>query len=256
MPTYSIITAVLADKDRYIAETYKSIVSQQLPPGWEWEWLVQEDGTTGGPASKLPADDRISAGMAQRGRAATARTIALGRASGILSRAIDADDIFTPGAIARDIETIAKHDVAWCVSAAIDLLPNGELKNGPRDPDPGLTPAMFFFDGLKAGQFQLIGTTMCAYTSLLHAIGGWPAVPIQEDVHILLAAETVAPGAVVDGASIYYRRWPGATTIGVDKSVISSGDPALSIVGIRHADALREAGWHWKPKHSISSLTE
>src|SRR5437879_3785904 len=54
MPTLSIITAVLAGKHQHLAETYRSLAAQELPAGWDWEWLVQEDGETGIPLAELP----------------------------------------------------------------------------------------------------------------------------------------------------------------------------------------------------------
>src|SRR5262245_47727076 len=43
----SVITAVHGDTVGHLPATYASLASQVLPVGWDWEWLVQEDGQTG-----------------------------------------------------------------------------------------------------------------------------------------------------------------------------------------------------------------
>ncbi|WP_216893752.1 glycosyltransferase family 2 protein [Nocardia alni] len=245
MPTLSLITAVVAGKHRHIGETYRSLVGQELPVGWDWEWLVQEDGDTGVPFAELPQDPRISFGQGPRGCAAIARTLALGRAEGVLTRAVDADDVLTPGALYRDITAIGEHGAAWVVSAAVDLLPDGIMRPGPRDPAPGPTAPGFFADGVARGQLQVVAGTLCGYTNLIRAVGGWPAVPTQEDIQLLLAVEAVSSGCVAENVSLLYRRWPGSTTFGIDKSGMHYGDPAIAVSNIRRMEALRECHWRW-----------
>ncbi len=54
----SVITPVYAPKAEFLGETYKSLQAQVLPPGWDWEWLVQQDGpegdVSGQPARRRP----------------------------------------------------------------------------------------------------------------------------------------------------------------------------------------------------------
>jgi hypothetical protein len=40
-----------------LTSAHASIAAQELPDGWEWEWLVQEDGLTGEVVPMLPADE-------------------------------------------------------------------------------------------------------------------------------------------------------------------------------------------------------
>lgn len=60
----SIVTPVYGPSARFLPEAYKSLLAQELPDGWTWEWLVQEDGDDVGAAGYLPTEDpriRISA---------------------------------------------------------------------------------------------------------------------------------------------------------------------------------------------------
>ena len=52
----SIITAAYAPLADYFTETIESVVSQELPRGWDLEWLVQEDGETPGLQAPQSAD--------------------------------------------------------------------------------------------------------------------------------------------------------------------------------------------------------
>jgi hypothetical protein len=246
MPVISIVTAVLAGKHQYLSEAYESLTRQIMPAGWTWQWLVQEDGETGVPLAELPGDPRISTGTGAHGRPPMARTLALSRAEGVLVRALDADDVLPGRALYRDITTLMDHpEVGWCVSPALDLLPGGELRRGPRDPDPGPLPDRLLADGEEAGLLPVLGVTMCAYADLVRLLGGWPATR-SEDVGLLLAAEAIAPGWMLAEPGLHYRRWPGSATSNIDKRLASEEEPHRS-VSLDRAALLRAAGWRWTP---------
>lgn len=255
MPTISIITAVGPGRDAYLPATYESLRRQSMPTGWGWEWIVQEDGESRKPIDHLPADDhRVQFDTGRQGRASMARTIALSRTSGVLMRTLDADDVLPDGALAADIgELVAHPEAAWCVSAAEDLMPDGSLVPGPYDPEPGQVPPQFFYGGEQQGALQVVGTTICAYTSLVRALGGWIALPASEDVELLLAAEAVSPGRVRPGVGLLYRQWPGASTEEPDYARNAESAMRRSAL-LQRADALRDAGWSWRPTERLNSL--
>ncbi len=70
-------------------------------------------------------------------------------------------------------------------------------------------------------------------------------MPTQEDIQLLLAVEAVSSGCVAEEVSLLYRRWPGSTTFGIDKSGVHYGDPAIAVSNIRRIEALRECRWRW-----------
>src|SRR4051812_239659 len=114
MNIISIVTPAHAPSVPFLREAYASLVEQEMPSEWDWQWVVQEDGQTGAVADALPDDPRVSIGTGRKAGAATTRNMALSRATGSLVKVLDADDRLTPGALARDITTFAEHDnVTW-----------------------------------------------------------------------------------------------------------------------------------------------
>lgn len=245
MPTITVLTPVVYGKHHYLLEAYESLKRQELPPGWDWQWVVQEDGQTGILNDILPSDPRISTGCSHQGRASTARTLGLARAEGELLRAFDADDILPEGALEQDIKAlISSPEFGWCVSPTLDLMPDGSLVPGPCDPDPGPLPPGLLYEGQAAGNLPVVGTTMCTYTSLVCALGGWPAIFADEDVALMLAVEAVAQGVMLAEPGLYYRKWPGATTAQVTDYQPAEGHTRTAAI-LSRADALRELGWRW-----------
>lgn len=251
----NVITAVKADKADHLIELYESLTRQVLPPGWDWRWVLQEDGETGEPLAMVPADPRISAGMAPWGGPARARTEALSRADGELVRTVDADDVLPLGALRRDIEVLTAHpELGWCVSPAVDLLDDGSMRAGPRDPEPGPLPPRILEQGERIGLMRVLGCTICARTDLVRLLGGWPALrPGAEDVGLLLAAEAVAPGWMHREPGVLYRRWPKATDFGLDKWTASASTPGRE-VNLARVNALRASGWRWEPRSSLAQV--
>src|SRR5687768_6367518 len=99
----SVITAVYDPEPGHLLEAYRSLASQELPDGWAWEWLVQEDGRTGVARDVLPPDERVVHGSGRKGGVAITRNLALSRARGELVKNLDQDDVLTPGVLARDV---------------------------------------------------------------------------------------------------------------------------------------------------------
>jgi hypothetical protein len=244
----SVVTAVVAGKHHFLSDMYRSLVDQQLPTGWTWQWVVQEDGDTGIPFAELPHDDpRISTGSGRPRQAATTRTTALSRVHGLLIRAVDADDILPAGALARDICVLIAHpEVAWCVSPALDLLADGSLRPGPRDPASGPLPPRAMANGEQAALLPVVGGTLCTYSDLVRALGGWPALPSAEDVGLLLSVEAVSAGWMLDQPGLIYRKWDGSTSANL--AYRHPGEEAARTqVMLDRVEALASTGWRWSP---------
>ncbi|MGG7570022.1 glycosyltransferase family 2 protein [Streptomyces sirii] len=243
MRTISVITAVHEGGHHFIGDTYESLREQKLPDDWQWEWCVQEDGTSGIPGNSLPSDPRITYGTGLRARIAVTRTHALARARGELIRTLDADDVLLPGALERDIETLER--VPWCVSACIDLHEDGRTAPGPCDPVGGtLEPGRFYHEVLER-RLSVQATTFAAHRRLVMALGGWQALSGAETVALLLAAEAVAPGEFIAEPSVFYRKHPHQTTASDhywEPTEAATRTDAL----VQRARALRESGWEWQ----------
>lgn len=138
MPTISIITPVHPSVPDYLKDAYESLVAQELPSGWQWEWIVQQDGQDGAIASLVPEDPRISYGTGRAGGPGVARTLALARATGQYVKVLDADDQLPAGTLARDIAILDQDaDIGWTSSRVLDLLPDGSTVGFDFDPPAG-----------------------------------------------------------------------------------------------------------------------
>jgi hypothetical protein len=240
----TVVTAVHSDGHRHLPEAYESLRAQELPAGWSWQWCVQEDGDSGVPGSVLPADPRISLGTGLPARAGVARTMALARAGGSLVRTLDADDVLLPGALRRDIEALGRS--AWCVSACLDLYPDGRTEPGPYDPPSGPLPSRLLYRQQLRDRLSVVGATFAAHTGLIWALGGWTALTGAETVGLLLAAEAVAPGEFIAEPSLLYRKHPAQTTAS-NKYWDPEESRARLTIALRRARALHRLGWTWSP---------
>ncbi|MBX6167005.1 MAG: glycosyltransferase, partial [Thermobispora bispora] len=211
----SIITAVYEPVPEFLHDAYQSIRAQKLPAGWDWQWIVQEDGETGKVAGLLPEDSRIITGTGRRGRAGMARTLALARADGELVKVLDADDQLAPGVLARDIAALENHpDVGWTTSRVLDLLPDGSTAGFDADPPAGRITRGSVFTYWQTHHYraQVHPATLCIRRELVMALGGWMALPASEDTGLLMAADAVCDGWFNEETGLLYRKWPGQST--------------------------------------------
>ncbi|MGW0434677.1 glycosyltransferase family 2 protein [Micromonospora sp. NPDC003197] len=212
----SVITPVHWPSVGYLADAYASLAAQELPDGWDWQWLVQEDGQDGLLVDRLPdADPRISAGSGRPGGPGVARTLALARAEGEFVKVLDADDRLTPGALARDIAVLTNNPrVGWTTSRVLDLLPDGTTHGWDMDPPDGLIGRGAVLAFWQANDYRapVHPATLCIRRDLLLALGGWMALPASEDTGLLLAASTVSEGHFTAEPGLLYRKWPGQMT--------------------------------------------
>jgi glycosyltransferase involved in cell wall biosynthesis len=243
MRTISVITAVHNGGHQFLGDVYESLREQKLPDDWQWQWCVQEDGTSGIPANSLPDDPRITVGTGLPARIAVTRTHALARATGELIRTLDADDVLLPGALERDIETLER--VPWCVSACVDLHEDGSTAPGPYDPPGGPVEPGRFYREVMEGRLSVQAVTFAAHRRLVLALGGWQALSGAETVALLLAAEAVAPGEFIAEPSVLYRKHPNQTT--ASDHYWEPTEAATRIEALlQRASALRELGWAWR----------
>jgi glycosyltransferase involved in cell wall biosynthesis len=243
----SVVTPVYDGGAKYLEEAYVSVRDERerLPEGWDVQWLVQEDGTTGRPLRILPEAPWISTGMASRGGAGVARTMALPRATGELVRTLDADDALTPGALARDIAALEEHpQMGWCISAGLDLLPDGSTVAGPCDPPEGPLTYEALLAAYDVNAFPVLGTHLTARTPLLLAVGAWPALPAWETIATVLCCAAVSDGWMLSAPGGIYRKHAGQTTSQPDYAEVA--DPSqLRFIVRAQAEALRASGWRW-----------
>ncbi|MFE2583686.1 glycosyltransferase family 2 protein [Streptomyces sp. NPDC059378] len=210
-----IVTAVHPPSARFLPEAHRSLCAQRLPRGWDWQWVIQEDGRTDAVRPHVPDDPRVSFGQGRPGGPGVARTIALARADGAYVKVLDADDRLTEGALARDLAVLeADPGIGWTTSRALDVLPDGSTAGFPGDPDDGPVERGAVLDFWKANDFRapVHPATLCVRRELLLALGGWMALPASEDTGLLLALNSVSRGWFCGRAGLLYRKWEGQAT--------------------------------------------
>jgi GT2 family glycosyltransferase len=238
----SVITPSYQPVPEQLREAYESVNSQEMPPGWSWEWVIQGDGEDSQP-EVLPLDRRIFWRTGRRGGVAITRNLALARARGEVVRNLDQDDQLTPGALARDIEVLASNpDVGWTTSRVLDLLPDGSTEGFDNDPAPGrLEPGEAFHHWLSHDyRLPVHPTTICIRRQLAVALGGWMAVPGSDDTGLLVAASVVAPGWFTPEVGLLYRKWPGQVSASAAHSNAEERALRFSLIRER-AEALAQS---------------
>ncbi|QBR07506.1 glycosyltransferase [Streptomyces sp. S501] len=211
----TVMTAVHGPGAHHLPDAYKSLLAQELPGGWGWQWVIQEDGTTDAVKPYVPDDPRVSFGQGRAGRAAMARTMGLARAEGEYVKVLDADDMLTPGALARDLSALVENPaVSWATSRVLDLLPDGSTVGFEGDPPEGVIERGSVLKHWREHDYraQVHPATLIMRTDLLLALGGWMALPASEDTGLLLALNAVSAGWFTAETGLLYRKWPGQVT--------------------------------------------
>jgi glycosyltransferase involved in cell wall biosynthesis len=216
VPLVSVITPTQAHNADHIVALWHSLESQRLAPGWEWEWLVQEDGTQPSVRELLPEDPRIryDALGVQIGGAAT-RNAALGRASGDVVSGMDHDDWYEPSGLGALVGPLADdRELIWSCGrmrwqnqdggtwVKPDVFPPGRI-------EPGVIATTF----VETNDFPFPAAIVTYRRTHLLAHGGWPAVARSADAVLLAAFSTRWPGTWVDRVVATYRRWPAQRTV-------------------------------------------
>ncbi|MFG2606728.1 glycosyltransferase family 2 protein [Streptomyces sp. NPDC048514] len=241
----TVVTAVHGPSARFLPDAYASLRAQRLPDGWEWEWLIQEDGTTDEVRPCVPDDERVSFHQGRPGGPGVARTIALAHARGAYVKVLDADDRLTPGALARDLAVLeADRTLGWATCRVLDLLPDGSTAGFPGDPDAGPIERGAVLDHWERNDFrpQVHPATLCVRRDLLTALGGWMALPASEDTGLLLALNAVSRGWFSAETGMLYRKWEGQVTNGAAHVDPAERTARTTVAGAR-ARALAEFGW-------------
>ncbi|BFV58731.1 glycosyltransferase family 2 protein [Kitasatospora sp. CMC57] len=242
----SVITAVHGPSAKFLADAYKSLNEQQLPVGWEWQWVIQQDGETDDVASYVPDDPRISFGQGRHGRAAMARMMGMSRVVGEYVRVLDADDMLTPGALARDLTVLTgQPGIAWTTSRVLDLLPDGSTVGFDQDPPEGPIERGEVLTHWQAHDFraQVHPATLCVRRDLLLALGGWMALPASEDTGLLLALNAVSRGWFTAETGLLYRKWPGQSTSQAAHSEQEERAARMAVVEARAEALLALENW-------------
>lgn len=206
----SIITPTHAPS-AHLDETTKGVLSQELPEGWELEWLIQEDGRNPQLSPARFSDTRFlyEANSDHLGVAMT-RNNALRRANGELIQVLDHDDVLLPHALTTLIKAFEDPSIGWAVAQAHDLMPDGSLKEFPPQFDFGRVPAGHINDRVvsNGGQWPVHCASLMLRASLLRAVGGWAALPTDDELSMFTAISELSDGWHFEPITWLYRQYP------------------------------------------------
>ena len=218
MPLVSVLTATHAPNARFLGELAASLRDQRLPAGWEWEWLVQEDGAD--PSLRRRFEGQADARVAydalgvQLGAAAT-RNAALGRARGDVIAGIDHDDRYVDGGLAALVGALAEDvQAVWACGRSRLLLEDGGTWVRDDALPPGrVAPGTIAQRFVATDDFPFPAGFAAYRRDHLVAHGGWPAVARSEDAVLLAALSSRWPGTWLPRVVAEYRRWPPQVSV-------------------------------------------
>lgn len=210
----SVVTPVRPGGSPHLEDAWKSLNSQVLPHGWDWRWVLQEDGeapTQSGFAERDPRIEYHWNGV-QQGAAGT-RNFALSRVSTEWYRNLDDDDELAPDSLLHSIGVIQREpNVDFVVGATLDLI-DGELRSFVEVLDEGpIEPGVLFRWWVERDFLGAVHPTgLFARTSRVKAVGGYPAVAGSEDTGLLMVLSSLCRGWFIKSPVLHYRRYPGQT---------------------------------------------
>ncbi|MGI9017066.1 MAG: glycosyltransferase family 2 protein [Euzebya sp.] len=242
MPLISIITPTQAHNADHIATVWDCLVGQTLPAGWEFEWLVQEDGSSRTVRDLLPRDDRVchDALGIQIGSAAC-RNHALARAKGDIIAGMDHDDFYEPGGLARLLQPLidragARHHIDWSCGRSQLLMEDGTTWTKEDVLPPGLVEARSVTDHyLATNDFPFPAAFTAFRRQQLIAHGGWPAVARSADAILLASFSDEHHGWWVADTVAVYRRWARQKTVQPGDFAIRDLPHVRGMIGQRRA---------------------
>ncbi|WP_245698435.1 glycosyltransferase family 2 protein [Streptomyces lydicamycinicus] len=243
-----IVTAVHPPSAHFLPDAYRSLCQQELPEGWEWHWVIQEDGTSDAVAPHVPDDARVTFRQGRAGGPGVARTIALAHAEGEYLKVLDADDQLAPGALARDLAALeGDPSLGWATSRVLDLLPDGSTAGFPGDPEPGPIERGAVLEYWKANGFraQVHPATLFMRRDLVLALGGWMALPASEDTGLLLALNATSRGWFSSEVGLHYRKWPGQATSQPSHTETAEREARMAVVEARARELGRLNWGYW-----------
>ena len=216
MPLVSVVTPTQIHNADHIGALWTSLRDQVLPEGWEWEWLVQEDGVRPGVRDLLPEDARIrydAIGVQLGGPAA--RNLALARARGDLVAGMDHDDWYEPGGLAALVGPLEQDPaIAWTCGQTRWQNPDGGTWVKPDVFPPGpVETGLIAETFVRTDDFPFPAAMTTYRRDHLVAHGGWPAVARSTDAVLLAGFSTRWPGVWIDRVVATYRRWPAQHTV-------------------------------------------
>lgn len=129
MPLISVVTSAF-NCEKTIEGTFRSVIAQTIT---DFEWIIVDDCSTDGTAKILDdfchEDNRIKVIHCDANKgAANARNVGIEAAKGRYIAFIDADDVWKPEKLQKQLDYMKEHDCAFTYTNYYLLFPNGTIR--------------------------------------------------------------------------------------------------------------------------------
>jgi glycosyltransferase involved in cell wall biosynthesis len=224
--------------ERTIRETVKSVLDQSFA---DFELLVIDDGSTDGTLSVLEGftDKRLQVHSFSNAGLSASRNRGTALARGQFVAFLDADDLWTPGKLAAQLEALERHPEAVLAYSWVNYMDSQSkpLGQGLRRSDSGLVlEALLLVNFLESGSNPLIRRTQ-----LIEAGGFDETLTSGEDWDCWLRLAAHRSFMLVPQADVLYRKSAGSmsrNTVRMEKNILQVIERAFTQAPA-HAQALR-----------------
>jgi glycosyltransferase involved in cell wall biosynthesis len=216
--TVSVVTASDGSRPDLLQRAAASLARQDLPAGWDVEWLLVLDRTDLVP-ERLAVEPVVHRTHPRACGVAAARTLAAAEASGSLLYVLDADDALPDGALKALLGgLLAEPRAAWAAGERWDVVDEGGALLEQRTaalPVGTVKPEEVGGFRRLHGRCPFPPAQLLLRRDAVLAAGGWPPLAIEEDTALLLALDAEHCGVVVRGRHLLSRRHAGQGTADV-----------------------------------------
>jgi glycosyltransferase involved in cell wall biosynthesis len=250
MPSVSIVVAT-HNQGAFLAEAVASVRAQTFA---DWELLIVDDGSTDDTAAvagRFRDDGRIRYLPGPHAERAAARNRGIAASTGDLVAFLDADDLWRPEKLARQVAALAAAPDAGACYTATRFVDGGGRPLPIRK--PAHATAGRLFPAFARGNFVILAS-MVVRRSCLAALGGFDAtLPVYgcEDWDLWLRLARRWPIAALDEELTLYRRhatntrWQDVLASGLAVIDRLYADPAVAgEAGLSHAAARARHLWY------------
>lgn len=203
-PTVTVVMPA-HDASAFVGEAIESVLAQTFT---DWELVVVDDGSTDGTAEVVAAydDPRLHLHTIEHtGLPAVARNRGLARSESRYVAFLDADDLWRPQKLARQLAVVDSRPEVGLVHTNFEQLRAGALE--PVPPGPGLTAAGPQFERLAVGNY-IANSSVLLRRDLLARHGSFdedPRLRGTEDFELWLRLAPHTTFAYVDEPLLVYR---------------------------------------------------
>lgn len=192
----------------YLAEAVESALSQTFQCH---EVIIVDDGSTDGTIQEARAfGNKVKVIQTQQGGAARARNLGVRAASGTHIAFLDADDVWAPRKIERQVELFVSNPELGLVTTGDCVMgtqPHGASEKRKRLFEGGNVAARIL---LRSG---LATPTVMLPKAVFEAVGGFDeSLALGEDDHLWIRIASRYPVALIDEILVWIRQRPGSLT--------------------------------------------